>query len=99
DRGYGVQVGPDGSVYTVGITKSKQFPTTPNAVSRFYQGGSSDFFVTKFSPDGELIYSTFIGGSGEDWSRGNFVVDEHGAAYIGGHTQSPDFPVTSNAVQ
>jgi hypothetical protein len=99
DRGYGVQVGPDGSVYTVGITKSKQFPTTGNAAARYYQGGSSDFFAAKFSPDGQLIYSTFIGGSEEDWSRGNFVIDQNGAAYIGGHTQSPNFPTTPNAVQ
>jgi hypothetical protein len=99
DRGYGVQLGPDNSVYLVGITKSRLFPTTPNSAGTRYHGGESDFFVAKFSSEGNLQFSTVLGGSGRDWSRGNFFVDEQGVAYVGGETDSPDFPTTSGALQ
>ena len=98
DRGYGVQIGPDGSVYAVGITKSKQFPTTPGSVGRYHHG-DTDFFVSKFTSDGSLLFSTMVGGSGWDWSRGNFYVDDQGSVYIGGETRSTDFPTTNNAIQ
>jgi hypothetical protein len=42
----------------------------------------------------ELIYSTFLGGTAADWWS-NIDVDQAGCAYIGGVTDSPDFPVTT----
>ena len=61
--------------------------------------GDADFFVARFTSDGELIFSTVLGGSERDWSRGNFYVDDQGDVYIGGETESPNFPVTGNAIQ
>lgn len=49
--------------------------------------------------DPEIIYSTFIGGSGDiEWSYG-IAVDAGGNAFITGQTESFDFPVTSGVIK
>jgi len=99
DRGYGVRIGTDGSVYVIGITKSSNFPTTAGAFQRTL-GGDADIFVTRLTGDGTtLIYSTYLGGSAEDWCRGNVFVDPQGAIYLGGHTKSANYPTTPGAYQ
>src|SRR5450755_2440785 len=45
-----------------------------------------------------LIYSTYLGGSGNDWGLG-IAVDNLGNAYVTGSTASTDFPVTPGAFQ
>src|SRR5262249_31740355 len=53
------------NAYVAGITTSTGFPTTGGVTT--YQGGDSDIFVTKLSPDGHsLIYSTYLGSHGTD---------------------------------
>ena len=54
-----------GSVYIAGQTYSPDFPVTPGALQT-QPGGSSDAFVAKFAPDGTLLWSTYLGGSGDD---------------------------------
>jgi hypothetical protein len=55
----------------------------------------SDAFVTKFGVNGTtLVYSTYLGGSGEDWSHG-IPVDGAGSAYVTGATSSTNFPLQS----
>jgi hypothetical protein len=63
-------------------------------VQAYYAGGG-DTFVTKINPAATaLIFSTYLGGSGED--NGNSVaVDAKGNVYIAGGTSSPDFPTTN----
>lgn len=54
---------------------------------------SSDAFVTTFSADGSsLVYSTYLGGFGDDLASG-IVVDALGNATVCGWTRSSDFPV------
>jgi hypothetical protein len=48
--------------------------------------------VTVLSPEGTLLYSTFLGGSGDDQGRG-IALDAAGDAYLTGFTASPDFPM------
>lgn len=55
------------------------------------------FFVTKLSPSGSLVYSTFLGGSGNEHA-GGIAVDSAGNAYIAGGTYSTNFPAL-NAIQ
>ena len=55
-------------------------------------------FVTKLSPGGgTLLYSTFLGGSGNDISVGGLSLNSAGMAFVAGSTNSADFPATPNA--
>ncbi|MBL7152506.1 MAG: hypothetical protein ISS79_02225 [Phycisphaerae bacterium] len=99
DDVYGVYADADGFVYAVGWTRSSSFPTTPGAYDTTHNG-DMDVFVAKFEPDGtDLVYATFLGGSGTDQCRGGMDFDEEGAVYLSGYTDSTDFPTTSGAIQ
>jgi hypothetical protein len=93
---YSIAVDASGSAYVAGSTESATFPTT--SPYQPAKSGGADIFVTKFSPSGKArVYSTFVGGSGED--RANAIaVDSQGNATVTGYTLSADFPVT-DAVQ
>jgi hypothetical protein len=96
DSGQAIAVDDAGSAYVTGLT-SGGFPTL-SPVQPGLGGGSYDAFVTKLNPSGSaLIYSTYLGGSGNDEGTG-IAVDAMGNAYVTGHTNSPDFP-TKNAFQ
>lgn len=89
----------DGRAFVAGLTTHSNYPTTPGAFAASYQGGFTDAFVTAIAPDGRsLVYSTFLGGSGQDGSLG-VAVDSEGAAYVTGDTSSDDFPSTSGAFE
>ena len=97
DYGDGIAVDESGSAYVTGITDSDDFPTTPGAYDRTYNGGH-DAFVVKLSPAGELlVYATFLGGSAYDAGHGGIAVDGSGSAYVTGWTTSSDFPTTPGA--
>lgn len=58
----------------------------------------SNAFVTKWSPDGsQVLYATYLGGSGADQSNA-IAIDPLGDAYITGSTTSPNFPTTNGAI-
>ncbi|MCA1656542.1 MAG: SBBP repeat-containing protein, partial [Actinobacteria bacterium] len=84
-----------GNAYVRGITQSPNFPTTPGAFDGTFNG-SIDGYVVKLSPNGSLVYSTFLGGVNFDSGSG-IAVDYRGAAYVPGITGSPDFPTTPGA--
>ncbi len=100
--GYGVYVSSSGIVTISGATESVDFPVTPNAfdTSNGLGGQFGDGFVAQFDPtltgSQQLVYSTFVGGSGSDT-----VNSLHVGALITlvGSTVSTDFPVTANAYQ
>ncbi len=93
----GIAIDKQGCVYIVGRTRSADFPTV-NAYDSSYNGGS-DCFVTKFSTNGrEILFSTYIGGSGEEGPI-DFELDDEGNCIIVGHTDSPDFPVITTNQQ
>lgn len=88
-----------GNAYIIGATESGDFPTTPGAFDESHNGGRL-VFVTKLNSLGsDLIYSTFISGTGEySWDEGNSIaVDAVGNAYITGSTDASNFPTTENA--
>jgi hypothetical protein len=86
-----------GNAYVTGGTKSTNFPTV-NPVQAT-SGGGYDAYVAKINPLGTgLIYSTYLGGSGDDIGRG-IAVDTNGNAYVTGQTSSSDFSVTDNPYQ
>ncbi len=97
DLGYGIAVDSSGSAYITGETSSTFFPTKPGAYDTTFNG-SIDAFVSKLDPTGsQLIYSTYIGGSGADWAY-DIAIDSSGSAYIAGFASS-GFPVTPGAFQ
>ena len=82
-----------------GHTHSTDFPTTTGAFQTTYGGGNGDAFVTKLNPTGTaLVYSTYLGGTGNDYGYG-IAVDTAGNAYVTGYTASTDFPTTPGAFQ
>ena len=84
-----------GTAYVqVGGSDIVTFPYTENAFDKNYYG---KMFITKINTEGsKLVYSTFLGGNGNDYANG-LTVDSSGNAYVCGSTESSDFPVTSNA--
>jgi hypothetical protein len=95
DEGFGIDVDTEGRVVIAGATKSSDFPTV-NAYDGSYNGGGvwGDAFVARFSASGaNLEYSTFLGGSSDEWGFG-VAVGSDGNSYITGSTQSSDFPTT-----
>jgi hypothetical protein len=96
DFGNGVAAGSDGSLYVVGSTYSGDFPTR-NAMYDELRDNADDAFITKLGPDGEMVYSTYFGGTSYDYAHA-VEVDATGAVYVAGTTGSTDFP-TRNPLQ
>jgi len=95
----GIAVDSAGNVYVTGQAGGA-FPTTAGAYQTAYHGGTYDAFVTKLNASGSaIIYSTYLGGSADDYGGLNIAVDASGNAYIGGSTRSSDFPTTPGAFQ
>jgi hypothetical protein len=91
-----IAVDSAGNAFVSGTSQSADFPTTLGAFNTSFRGGS-DAFVTKLNTNGSvLVYSTYLGGYGEDASYG-VAVDQVGNAFLSGDTQSPDFPTTAGA--
>jgi len=89
--GLGIAVDQNFNAYLTGVTSSPDFPLE-NPFQNQKKGGS-EAFVVKLNPTGTaLVYSSFLGGSGDDFGL-DIVVDPEGAAYVTGDTSSPDFPV------
>jgi len=87
---FSIAVDDQGSAYVAGSTESATFPvTSPLQISK---RKGADVFVTKLTPSGRArVYSTFLGGNGDD--RANAIaVDRMGNATITGYTLSSDFP-------
>jgi uncharacterized protein (TIGR03437 family) len=97
-----------GNIYVAGTTRSSDLPVK-SALQPALRGGGlaacpsssgrsrdvcPDAFVAKFSPHGELIFLTYLGGSGRDEAFG-IGVDAAGNVYVGGITESADFPVVN----
>jgi hypothetical protein len=99
DHGYAIAVDGSGNAYGTGETNSPDYDVTPGAFQTTNGGGSWDIFVTKLNATGtDLVYSTYIGGSGGDGGFG-IAVDGSGYAYVTGYTGSPNYPVTPGAFQ
>jgi hypothetical protein len=104
DSGFRIEVRGH-HAFVTGGTGSPDFPVTANALDQTYNGGvpptPSDAFVsrinTRKSGAASLEYSTFLGGTGNDFGVG---IDVRGDdAYVTGQTDSSDFPVTADAYQ
>ena len=93
-----------GNAYVTGFTKSTDFPTA-HPLQAASGGGTCgtgtqtyncpDAFVAKLNPGGSaLVYSTYLGGSDQDFGDG-IAIDNGGSAYITGYTLSTNFPTVN----
>ena len=98
DFGQGIAVDGVGNAYVTGYTLSANFPLRNPLQSSFggggVQRGGGDAFVTKIDAAGSAVYSTYLGGGGNDFAYG-IAVDGAGNAYVTGATDSIDFPTAS----
>jgi hypothetical protein len=98
DACFGIAVDRNGRAYVTGDTDSVDFPTTAGAFDTTFNG-VRDAFLAMFNRTGTTLrYSTYIGGSLQDFGRG-VAIDPAGNAYIIGNTDAPDFPTTTGAFQ
>jgi uncharacterized repeat protein (TIGR01451 family) len=90
-----------GNVYLAGFTNSTDFPITSGAYDDTYNGGL-DQVIVKVDPSASgsasLVYSTYLGGSGDENGH-KIALDSSGNVYVNGRTTSTDFPATQNAFQ
>ena len=95
EGGKGIASDGDGACYITGFTQSSDFPIL-NAINSTRLGGY-DVFITKLNADGSLNFSTFFGGSGDDFGEVIARDQQTGAFFIAGRTDSYDFPI-QNAI-
>ncbi len=74
------------NIILAGVTFSAVFPVTEDALLGTHQG-SGDGFIIKMRPNGSLIYSTYFGGSGEEWIYG-MEFDAEGNYMFSGFTDT-----------
>ena len=89
----GIAVDGSGSATVVGHTAATTFPgVTPGSIQPAL-AGEFDAFVTKLDPAGTgIVYSTFLGGAGEDGAQ-SVALDGAGNAYVAGYSMSSTFSV------
>src|SRR5207249_838685 len=87
DGATGIALDSSGNAYVTGDTLSTDFPT----LNPFQPAmrGEEDAFVAKLNAAGSLVYSTYLGGSNDDFGSG-IAVDSSGNAYVTGFTNSTD---------
>ena len=93
DWAWGVARAQDGSTFITGQTNSPYFPTGNAATN---SSGNDDVFVTKLSASGQYVYTTIVGGSGQDEGYG-IALDSANLPYITGRTESTGFPGTGTS--
>jgi hypothetical protein len=97
DEGIGIAIDAAGIIYVIGDTYSDDFPTL-NQYQADLDVAYNDAFVTKLDTSASglaaLVYSTYLGGSRDEYGNA-IAVDSSGIAYVTGQTYSSDFPKTS----
>lgn len=91
-----VDVDASGNSYFVGYTKSTDFPTSSAAYQTEFAGGNVpyDTCVAKISASGSLAYSTYIGGTSDDYGMG-MATGSGGVVHVAGYSWSSNFPTVS----
>ena len=94
DQANGIAVDPSGNIYIVGNSTSTDFPVHNPLQSTSYAGGTTGFLL-KLSPNGAVVYSTWLGGAGGISSLNSVAADAQGNAYVTGVTAAQDYQRTT----
>ncbi len=97
EEAFSVAIDKSNNIFFTGYTESSSFPKTNGA----YQptlAGKRDAFLVKLNSDGNQIFSTYVGGTEDDWGNG-IDVDNNNNVVISGTTYSQDFSVTNESYQ
>ncbi|MEO6168537.1 MAG: T9SS type A sorting domain-containing protein [Chitinophagales bacterium] len=97
DRGHSIAIDDAGNIVTIGTTNSKNGIATPNSYQPVY-GGNTDMYLNKFTGNGMLRWSTYIGGSQDDRGR-CCSIDAGGNIYIMGQVASSNIPTTPGTLK
>jgi hypothetical protein len=98
DYAESIAVDKNGNAYVTGFAGSSTFPVTAGAFQSNNAGPHDAFFTVLNSTGSALLYSTYLGGSGNDEGF-RIAVDSAGMAYIAGVTASSNFPTTAGVFQ
>jgi hypothetical protein len=98
EDGNGIALDSANNIYVVGDTNSDQYPVTGDAVQRTRKGGFDIVFSILDPTGSRLMYSSFLGGSGDDTGSA-IAVDPYANVYLTGITISFDYPLTPGAAQ
>jgi len=90
DSPHSVAIDSSDNIIITGSTSSNDFPVLNNYQETY--NGNIDAFISKFDSSGELIMSSFLGGSGNDIGT-SVVIGTLDYIIVAGHTKSDDFPV------
>src|SRR5205085_12522684 len=99
-------VGSSGDAYVTGsiCSSTANFTFSSNAFQEIRGGspGIQDAYVMKLDTNSSgassLVYSTYLGGNVDETALG-IAINSAGEAYVGGITNSPNFPTTADAIQ
>lgn len=92
DRAYAVSHSNNGNITVTGLTQSDNFPVTPGVLQSIY-GQANDIFISQYSANGALRWSTYYGGASIDQATA-IATDAFNNIYITGYSSSNNFPIT-----
>ena len=96
DNFSGLATDANGNIYVTGTTRSTSFPVQNAIQDHPATPGSLSIVVTKLDSSGDIVYSTYFGGTADNIPAA-IAVDSEGHAYITGQTWSSDFPTTAGS--
>jgi hypothetical protein len=91
---YDIAIDSEDNIWVSGLTTSGDLPITYDAYQNISAGGFVDALVACFSPDGVLLYASYLGGLGYDAAVG-IDVDDNDSVYLCGLTDSANFPLVN----
>lgn len=97
DYAYAIAVDSSDNAYVAGETSSTDFPTK-NPLYAALNGPEDGFLIKLNSAGNALVFSTYLGGSSNDYATG-VALDATNSVYVSGFTASSDFPATPGAYQ
>jgi hypothetical protein len=98
DANPSVRVLSDGTAYVLTSERGSGAPVTPGAYQPNYRG-NGDLLVAKFSPAGQLLFCSYLGGSSEEFmDTHSLALDAAGNMVISSGSKSTDYPVTDASV-